>query len=264
MNKKAILVVSFGTSYRETREKTLNVIEEDMRNAFERYEFRRAYTSPTIMRILKNRDGIQIDNVTEALERLAKDGFEVVIVQPTHVICGLEYDAMKATLAAFSHRFKKLVCGMPLLTFPEDYERSASVLARELLAYRKPQTDVILMGHGTEHVANAVYKQLEQVFWKQGCSDFLVGTVEASPTLEHMLETVKNRDTTQVILTPFMVVAGDHAVNDMAGEDGHSWKSQFERDGYDVVCVMKGLGEYPEIRAIFVEHAKKAEENVTG
>lgn len=259
-NKDAVLAVSFGTSYRETREKAIGAIEQEIRDAFPGFEFRRAYTSPTICRILRERDGIEIDNVQEALERLAKDGYERVVVQTTHVICGFEYDRMKETVDSYRDRFAELACGRPLLDMDQDYRDVALVLGEELAEFRKPGTDIVLMGHGTEHAANASYFKLQQALTGAGLEDFLVGTVEASPTLDNMVKRVRERGAGHVVLTPFMVAAGDHAYKDMAGDNEESWKNKFLRDGYQVECVMRGLGEYASIRKIYAEHARRAAE----
>lgn len=261
MEKKAILVISFGTSYRETREKNIEAVEQEIREAFPGYEFRRAFTSPTIIRIMRERDGILADDVEQALERLLQDGFTEVVAQPTHVIRGFEYDRVAAVIRDFKGRFKSLVCGEPLLTSLEDYREVARILGEEFADCRAQKTDIMLMGHGTEHVANFSYERLQQVFRESGMEDFLVGTVEASPTLSNMVKLVEERRSNHVVLAPLMLVAGDHAINDMAGEDKDSWKSRFIQKGYQVTCRMKGLGEYSGIRELYVRHAKDAVEN---
>lgn len=257
-DKRAILVVSFGTSYQETRERTIDAIEQEIREAFPEFEFRRAYTSPTIRRILKERDGIIIDSVEQALERLAEEGYRYIAVQTTHVICGFEYDRMRAAVDRYRNCFRQVACGSPLLTSDEDYREVAQALEAALADVRRPGTDIVLMGHGTEHAANEAYFKLQQALTQAGLEDFLVGTVEASPTLENMVRRVRERGTGNVVLTPFMVVAGDHACNDMAGDAEDSWKNKFLRDGYQVRCVMKGLGEYASIRKIYAGHAGNA------
>lgn len=257
--KKAILVISFGTSYKKTRELTLDAIEREIGEAFLDYEFRRAYTSPTIVRILRERDGIWVDGVEEALERLARDGFGTVLAQTTHVIHGFEYDRMQESLEKYRRFFDRLVCGEPLLTSGEDYREVVRVLGQEMEEYRGPDTDLIFMGHGTEHGANSSYGRLQEEFFHQGFSDCLVGTVEASPTLENMERLAERRGSRQVVLAPFLVVAGNHVYKDMAGEKEDSWKSRFLKKGYQVKCVWKGLGEYPGIRKMYVRHAKEAE-----
>lgn len=257
-DKKALLVISFGTSYEETRIRTLDAVERDIRAAFPGYEFRRAYTSPTIIRILRNRDGLEFDNVEQALARLVRDGYRLVVAQTTHVIRGFEYDKMMEIFERFRSQFDVLACGEPLLAGEEDYRRSARIVGEALAGCRSPGTDIVLMGHGTEHVANASYAKLQQAFFDEGYDDCLVGTVEASPTLENMVRLVRERKPSHVLLTPFMVVAGNHAVKDMTGDTETSWKSRFEQAGYQVECLMKGLGEYPAIRGIYVEHALAA------
>ncbi|MCI8660453.1 MAG: sirohydrochlorin cobaltochelatase [Lachnospiraceae bacterium] len=257
--KKGILVISFGTSYQGTRKRTLDVIEEELKRAFGDYAFRRAYTSPTIVRILRERDNIHVDGVEEALERLVRDGFRTVVVQTTHVIRGFEYERMRGSLEKYRPFFEQLVCGEPLLTSEADYEEAVKILGQELEQFRRSDTDLILMGHGTEHAANSSYSRLQQVFIREGYGDFLVGTVEASPTLENMVALVEKRRSRRVVLTPFLVVAGEHVCKDMAGENENSWKSRFLRKGYEVECLMKGIGEYPGIRQMYVRHAKEAE-----
>lgn len=258
MEKKAVLVVSFGTSYQDTREKTLDVIEDEIREAFPEYEFRKAYTSPTIRRILKDRDGIEIDDVEQALARLAREDYHTVIVQPTHVIHGFEYDRMMKAIEGQRKDFAQLVCGEPLLTEEEDYRQSARILGEMYDGYRQDGTDIILMGHGTEHAANEAYRRLQQAFFDENLSDFLVGTVEASPTLENMMSLAGDRKAHRVVLVPYLVVAGEHVIHDMAGDQEGSWKSRFERSGYQVECVMRGLGEYPGIRGMYLHHARQA------
>lgn len=158
--KKAVLVISFGTSYEETRKKTLDMIERDIREAFPGYAFRRAYTSPTILRILRQRDGICVDDVAGALEGLLRDGYREVVAQTTHVISGFEYDRMIETLEKYREKYDRLVWGKPLLVDQEDYVETVRILAREWEAYRRPGTDLVLMGHGTEHEANLSYARL--------------------------------------------------------------------------------------------------------
>ena len=259
MNRKAILVISFGTRYQETREKTLNAIERDIQAAFPEYEFRRAYTSPTIIRILQSRDGENVDDVEQALTRLWADGYRTVIVQTTHIIHGFEYHKMMKTIEGFRDKFEQLVCGAPLLSGDDDYWQAVRIMGKEWKDMCRAGTNVLLMGHGTEHAANMAYAKLQTAFLAEGLPDFLVGTVEASPTLENMIALVRERATHQVVLTPFMIVAGQHAYHDMAGEQEDSWKSRFERNGYQVECVMKGLGEYQGIRDLYIRHAKEAE-----
>jgi sirohydrochlorin cobaltochelatase len=257
--KKAILVVSFGTSYDETRKKTIEAIEQDIHHAFPDFELRRAFTSPTIRRILKNRDGIEVDDVAGALERLAAEGYRYIIVQPTHVIRGFEYDAVREIIGTYDGRFEQLFLGDALLTSEEDYHAAAQAVLGELEAYRRPDTMIVMMGHGTEHVANESYRKLQHIFEGIGIRDIRIATVEAETELDDLIREIRECGVSRVVLFPFMVVAGDHACNDMAGAEETSWKSRFEKAGFNVQCILRGLGEYAPIREIYVKHAKNAE-----
>ncbi len=256
-DKKAILVVSFGTSYNDTREKTIDAIEQEIADAFPDYEVRRAFTSQTIIDKLGERDGLEIDNVTEAMERLVDDGVGTVICQPTHVMNGLEYDDMVAEVSAFADNFETLKFGTPLLNSAEDYQLVAQALVKNVPTSEDDEA-VVLMGHGTEHFANAAYAALDYTLKDQGNSQYIVGTVESYPGLEQAQKQVEALGAKKVILAPLMIVAGDHATNDMASDEEGSWKMEFKKAGYEVDIVLKGLGEYPEIREIYVSHVQQA------
>ena len=256
-DKKAILVVSFGTSYNDTREKTIDAIEQEIADAFPDYEVRRAFTSQTIIDKLSERDGLEIDNVTGAMERLVDDGFGTVICQPTHVMNGLEYDDMVAEVSAFAGNFETLKFGTPLLNSAEDYQLVAQALVKNVPTSEDDEA-VVLMGHGTEHFANAAYAALDYTLKDQGNSQYIVGTVESYPGLEQVQKQVEALGAKKVILAPLMIVAGDHATNDMASDEEGSWKMEFKKAGYEVDIVLKGLGEYPEIREIYVSHVQQA------
>ncbi|WP_242846288.1 sirohydrochlorin cobaltochelatase [Anaeromassilibacillus senegalensis] len=254
MGKKAILAVSFGTTVDETREKTIGAIEEALRTAFPGWEVRRAFTSPTILHKLAAR-GQPTENVWQALGRLAKDGFSSVLCQPTYVVNGEEYEDLCKMVKQYAARFDHIYCGRPLLTQTEDYHEVAAAIQK---AYSLPEsTALVLMGHGTVHFANAAYAALDYVFKERGAQNIFVGAVEGYPELDNLRRQVSRFRPERVVLAPLMVVAGDHARNDMAGETD-SWKTAFEADGYPVEAVLKGLGEYTDIRAIYVRHAKDA------
>lgn len=250
--KKAILVVSFGTSYAESREKTIGAIENDFRNAFPDFDVRRAFTSNMIINKLKKRDGIYIDTVGEALKRLYDEGYGTVICQPTHVMNGEEYDGVAAEVSRWKHHFAHLICGCPLLTSPEDYCALAKALRAEFSSLDN-DTALVLMGHGTEHPANASYPAFSHYLKAQGCDRFFVGTVEGDPELSDVLNDVKASGVKKVVLTPLMVVAGDHANNDMCSNDD-SWQNQFIQAGFETSCIIKGLGEYPSVRMLYLKH----------
>ena len=258
--KKAILAVSFGTSFPDTLEKTIAAIERDFAAAMRSRELRRAFTSSIIIRKLKSRDGVVVDDVPTALEQLKNDGFTDVVLQPTHMMNGDEYDKLCAQAEPFAAGFERLVIGRPLLSAVEDYKAVAEAVLAELPGKRE-DTALVFMGHGTEHHANAAYAQLEYVFRDLGRCDVLIGTVEGYPGLEEVLRRLGEKpQIKRIILYPLMVVAGDHARNDLAGEDEDSWLSRLTGLGYEVDSNLRGLGEYPGIRNLFTAHALAAEE----
>ena len=258
--KKALLVVSFGTTYHDTLEKNIAAIERDLAAAFPDRDLYRAFTSGMILRRLRERDGLAIDNTQEALERLARAGYTDVVLQSTHVMNGEERDKMMAHALPFVERFQSLTFGAPLLTEIEDYHAAArALLAR--LPEKREDSAIVYMGHGTEHHANAVYALLEYVLHDMGRTDIHIGTVEGYPGFEEVCRRLEEQGGVKnVLLVPLMVVAGDHARNDLAGEEPDSWKSLLTERGYAVSCQIEGLGENPAIRAIFVDHARAAAE----
>ena len=256
--KKAVLVVSFGTTYRETLEKNVAAIEQAVAAAMPERELRRAFTSGMVMARLKKRDGLDIHNVAEALDALAREGFADVVIQPTHIMNGDEYDKLRRLAAPFSGRLR-LHFGAPLLTTLEDYRALCRVLLAELPALEEGEA-LVLMGHGTGHYANGAYTQLDYMLRDLGHRAF-VGTVEGYPMLEEVLRRLQEHpEVKRVCLAPLMIVAGDHAQNDMAGDEEDSWKSRLEQAGYAVRCHVAGLGELPGVRAMFAAHALAAAE----
>ena len=253
--EKGILVVSFGTSYPETREKTIDKIEEEIHESYPDFALYRAWTSGMIIRKILKRDGVRICNVTEAMEQMRADGIREVVVQPTHVLNGIENDQMIRDAGAFEKDFDRIVFGAPLLTSQEDNERVIQAVVREMPL--KEDEALVFMGHGTSHFANSIYAALDYQFKDRGYKNVFMGTVEAYPSMESLMKMVCQNSPRRVILAPFMIVAGDHASNDMSGDED-SWKSEFEAAGFQVECRMKGLGEYPEIRQIFIDHVRDA------
>lgn len=254
-NKKVILVVSFGTSYNNTRVLTIDAIEAAIAQAYPDYEVRRAFTSQTIIDKLKKRDGLEIHNVDEAMKQLVADGVETVVVQPTHIMNGLEYDEMVAAIQPYIKNFASLAYGAPLLSSSQDYLALVDAFKTEIMPNLSEDTALVLMGHGTEHFANATYAALDYTFKDQGMKNVFVGAVEGYPDLDTVIDHVKAGGYGKVILHPLMVVAGDHAVNDMAGDEENSWKTHFKAAGFQVECVLRGLGEYSSIHGIYVAHA---------
>ena len=256
--KKAVLAVSFGTSHNDTREVTIDAIEKDMQAAFPEYPLYRAWTSKMIINKVNKRDNVHIDTVKEAMERMRADGITDVLVQPTHVINGIENDIMKEEALSYREDFHSISFGDPLLTSEQDNREVIEAVAVEF-SHLKEDEVLVLMGHGTTHYANSVYAALDYTFKDKGHKNIFLGTVEAYPSMESIMKLVKEYDPSKVVLAPFMIVAGDHAKNDMAGDDPESWYSQFKNEGYKVEAVIKGLGEYPGIRKILVNHLKALE-----
>lgn len=253
--KKAILAVSFGTSHNDTRKVTIDAIEDDMKAAFPDYALYRAWTSKMIIKKLKNRDGVSICTVKEAMEQMKQDGITDVLVQPTHVINGIENDLMKEDALSFRDEFHSISFGEPLLTSEQDSLDVIHAITNEFSDLQKDEV-LVLMGHGTTHYANAIYAALDYTFKDQGFKNIFLGTMEAYPSMETLMKMVKEYNPKKVILAPFMIVAGDHAKNDMAGDNPESWYSQFVAAGFETKTIVKGLGQYPGIRKILVEHLR--------
>lgn len=253
--KKAILAVSFGTSHEDTRKVTIDAIEDSMREVFPDYPVYRAWTSKMIIRKLKNRDNIIVPTVREAMEQMISYGITDVLVQPTHVINGIENDLMKEDALSYRDSFHSISFGDPLLTTEEDSHKVIAAIAEEFSNITKKQA-LVFMGHGTTHFANSIYAALDYTFKDKGYHNFFLGTVEAYPSMESLKKMVKAYQPEEVVLAPFMIVAGDHAKNDMAGDDPESWYSQFKDEGYEVKAVLKGLGEYKGIRRLFIDHIR--------
>lgn len=252
-DKKAILVVSFGTSHQDTLEKTIQAIETEMASAFPGWIIRRAFTSGMIVKKLRASNHMAIDTVSEALDRLHGEGIDTVVCQPTHIMNGEEYDDIVADCLPWRERFASFAIGAPLLSRTADYRQLAEILSRHLPP--REDTALCLMGHGTTHFADSAYAALDYHFKDLGRGDIFVGTVEGFPDFDTLLRHVKAYAPKRVVLAPLMVVAGDHAKNDMAGDAEDSWKSVLEAAGYEVRCVLTGLGEYAGIREMYVDHA---------
>ncbi|MDY3250881.1 MAG: sirohydrochlorin cobaltochelatase [Candidatus Choladocola sp.] len=254
--KNGILAVSFGTSFPDTRKKTLDQVEADLRKQNPQWKIFRAWTSGRIRRKIARRDNLVIPDVRGALEQMRREGITRAVIQPTHVLNGIENEQMLSEIREFRDQFEFFGVGDPLLTSQEDCERVVRVIAEEIPL--DSDEVLVLMGHGTSHYSNFVYAALDYLFRDQGYSRMLMGTVEAYPSFETVLKQVRILAPGRVVLSPFMMVAGDHAVNDLAGEDDDSWKSRFEKEGFPVRCVLKGLGEYQGIRDIILDHAQAA------
>ena len=257
---KEILVVSFGTASTESRRLSIEAVESAIRDAaYDDWMVRRCFTSQMIINIIEKKEGVHVDNIKEALERAGADGVKTLAVQPTHLMNGIEYDKLKDLLAEYADRFERVTLGDPLLTSDEDLSRVADALIEASAMYEDGETALVFMGHGTEAAANSIYEKMQSVFGSKGKNDYYIGTVEAEPSLDDVMEAVGRGDYKRAVLRPLMLVAGNHAVNDMASaDDPDSWYSRFRAEGYEVVCIIEGLGQLPAIRKVYAEHAMKA------
>ena len=247
--KKALLVVSFGTTDPEGRINSIERVENTLREAFPDRRFYRAWTSGKVISILSKR-GVHVDPLEDAILLMKKDGIDDVLVQPTHVLPGIEYEKILKAFSS-SHGFQKVHIGRPLISDDGDVKQLTSVL---LKTFPLPEEKELLIfaGHGTRHKANEIYRQMEDAFHKEGSDNVIFVTLEDSSSI---IERVKSFDPAQICLVPFLFVCGEHARKDIGGEEDDSLLSMLKHAGYDTHVVMKGLGEYPLVQSIYAEHA---------
>lgn len=258
IGENELLVVSFGTSFNDNRRNTIGAIENKMETSFTDYSVRRGFTSQIIIDHVKKRDNVTIDNVEEALNRAVDNGVKRLVIQPTHLMNGLEYNELVDEVAKYSDSFEKVTVGQPLLTSDDDFDKVMKAITDATKEYDDGKTAICFMGHGTEADSNSIYSKMQETLTNAGFANYYVGTVEATPSLDDVVAKVKEGNYERVVLQPLMIVAGDHANNDMAGDEDGSWKTTFEKEGYQVECVLKGLGELEAIQDLFVEHAQAA------
>lgn len=253
MLEQGILVVSFGTSYKEAEEKSICSVEQTILEKFKPIPVYRAYTSRIVRRILTKRGEI-VDSTSEALTRMKMDGIKDVFVLPTHIMYGEEYEKINSIVLDEKENFNSITIGKSLLGDTEDMKRIAHILSDE---YPLRQDEcLVLMGHGTKHFANMVYPAMEYICHEQGFTNMYVGTIEAYPDIDIVLQKVKSSGKKKAILIPLMFVAGDHAINDMAGDEEDSWLTRFGEEGIETKVVIKGLGEYEKIRELYCDHIR--------
>ena len=278
IGEKELLVVSFGTSFNDSRATDIKGIEDALAKAFPDWSVRRAFTAQIIINHVQARDGEKIDNMDQALERAVANGVKTLVVQPTHLMHGAEYDEMCEALDAYKDKIENIVVAEPLLgevgndatVINADKEAVAKAVVAAAVADGKFEsidkaaedgTALVLMGHGTAHVAKVTYSQMQTQMEKLGYKNVFIGTVEGEPeetSCEAVIEAVKAAGYTKVALRPLMVVAGDHANNDMAGADEDSWKSMVEAAGLTVECQIAGLGRIDAVQNLYIAHTQAA------
>ena len=281
-----LLVVSFGTSFNDSRAKDIKGIEDALQAAYPDWSVRRAFTAQIIINHVQARDGEKIDNMQQAMDRAVANGVKNLVVQPTHLMHGAEYDEMMEMIDDYRDKFESVAVAEPLLgevgadatVINEDKEAVAKAVTAEAVATAgydsveaaaKDGTAFVFMGHGTSHTAKISYSQMQTVMQTLGYDNVFIGTVEGEPestSCENVIEAVKAAGYTKVVLRPLMVVAGDHANNDMAGADEDSWLSQFEASGaFDSVdCQIAGLGGVADVEQLYIAHTKAAIDSLNG
>ena len=278
IGEKELLVVSFGTSFNDSRVADIKSIEDALQEANPDWSVRRAFTAQIIINHIQARDGEKIDNMEQALERAVANGVKQLVVQPTHLMHGAEYDEMCAAIDKVRDKFESVEIAEPMLgevgsdatVINADKEAVAKAVVAAALsesgyestaAAKEAGVAYVLMGHGTAHVAKVTYSQMATQMDKLGYENVFIGTVEGEPedtSCEAVIAAVKEAGYTTVVLRPLMVVAGDHANNDMAGADEDSWKTMFEAAGFTVNCQISGLGRIADVQALYVAHTKAA------
>ncbi len=281
-----LLVVSFGTSFNDSRAKDIKGVEDALQAAYPDWSVRRAFTAQIIINHVQARDGEKIDNMQQAMDRAVANGVKNLVVQPTHLMHGAEYDEMMEMIDDYRDKFESVAVAEPLLgevgadatVINEDKEAVAKAVTAEAVATvgydsveaaAKDGTAFVFMGHGTSHTAKISYSQMQTVMQTLGYDNVFIGTVEGEPestSCENVIEAVKAAGYTKVVLRPLMVVAGDHANNDMAGADEDSWLSQFEASGaFDSVdCQIAGLGGVADVQQLYIAHTKAAIDSLNG
>ena len=278
IGENELLVVSFGTSYNDSRVNDIKSIEDALQDAYPDWSVRRAFTAQIIINHIQARDGEKIDNMTQALERAVANGVKNLVVQPTHLMHGAEYDEMCAAIDEYRDQFESVSIAEPLLgevgsdasvinADKETVAKAVTAAAVEasgfdsLEAAKEAGAAFVFLGHGTAHIARVSYSQMSTQMQQLGYENVFIGTVEGEPeetACESVIEEVRAAGYTTVILRPLMVVAGDHANNDMAGSDDDSWKPMFEDAGFTVDCQIAGLGGIADIQALYIAHTQAA------
>lgn len=286
IGEKEILVVSFGTSFNDSRVADVKGIEDALQEAFPDWSVRRAFTAQIIINHIQAREGVAIDNMTQALERAVANGVKELVVQPTHLMHGAEYDEMMDALAQYEDKFDVVAVAEPLLgevgsdatVINADKKVVAEAVVADVCAdggfadaadAAAQNTAIVLLGHGTAHVAKVTYSQMQTQMNELGYDNVFIGTVEGEPeetACEAVIEAVKAAGYENVVLRPLMVVAGDHANNDMAGAEEDSWKSMFEAAGcFDsVTAQIAGLGSIEAVQNLYVAHTKAVIDTLNG
>ena len=255
---KAILVISFGTSYLDALTNSIERIENKIQDEFKEYEIKRAFTSHKVIKKLKEKHNIYVDNPAESLDKLIELGIKDVIVQPLHMIAGSEFTYIKNVVNKYGDKFNSINVGRPILYYQgiEDLPQDYTLFIKSINGLLDKNENVILFGHGTANPSNSAYGCLQVVLEDEGYNNVFVGTVEGYPNFNSVLKRLKKNNIKEVTLVPLMVVAGDHAKNDMASEEEDSWNSMLKANGINVKVHLKGLGEIDNFNELYIQRIK--------
>ncbi|SFD29416.1 sirohydrochlorin cobaltochelatase [Clostridium uliginosum] len=252
--RKAILVISFGTSYLDALKSSIERIENKIQDEFRDYEVFRAFTSHKIIKKLKREHNLDILTPEEALENLKTREFDEVIVQPLHMIPGEEFQYIRGVVNKYTQNFASIKLGRPIFYYqgieelPQDY----TLFIKSIEKLLNKDENIVLFGHGTAHYSNAVYGALQTILINEGYDNVFVGTVEGYPTFKSVLNILKNKGINKVKLVPLMVVAGDHVKNDMGSDEEDSWKNMLQKEGIEAEAYLHGLGELDEFSNLYI------------
>lgn len=267
MSKRAIVVVSFGTAYREALDSAIFVVENKIRERFPDYEVKRAFTSRRVIKILADRDGLEVDTELEALKRLQRENYRDVIIQPLHVVAGAEYEKLKCSVCRYLQQekgaFDHVSLGRPLLYFTgnggavDDYTQLIQALTKTSSTLPNDEA-VVLMGHGGMHPGNTAYAALQLKFDAAGLARYFVYALEGFPSLEFVMEQLKEQQIKSVRLLPLVLTSGNHVKHDLDGAEANSARSRLEKAGFRVTVNLQGLGEKEAIQELYIQHLQDA------
>ena len=257
MSHKAILVVSYGSSYKQERENAIGGIESAIANAFPNHRVYRAFTSVSIIESIEKKEGIRVDTVSQALERVITDGITELTIIQTHLIQEMRHEKLLEMVERYKTSYEKICVVEPILSCSENIEVFADGVQSLGCLYEDEDTAICCVGHGIDTETNAIYQRIQKVLQHKGHANYYVGTLSVRPTLSDLLEQIKSKEKYhRVVILPLMLVSGYHVRKDLMGPNGESWKNVFKRAGFQVECIAKGLGEEAIIQNVYAEYLK--------
>lgn len=257
IHKKAILVVSYGSSFKDARERSIGAIEEIIGQRFPDYKVYRAFTSESIIQKIKEKENLQIDTVSQALERIVSDGIKDLTIIQTHLLQGMRHESLLNLTEVYRNQFVQFKVAEPILKIEENVEAFAEALENVGGVYDDGKTAICCIGHGIDMDTNEVYRNIQSVLEQKGLKNYYVGTLSVKPTLEDLYdEIVAQQKYERVVLLPLMLVSGYHVRKDLAGPSEGSWRNVFAKSGFKVECIMKSLGENSIVQNILATYTE--------